>query len=83
MANLDNIADGLYNVFSYIKLCSEPQRRFLLWNLDQEKPFRISIIIFKLNQNGVMGNTYNKSLHSGCTNPGRQVAPRQTFLGGV
>ena len=30
-----------------------------------------------------MGNTYNKSLHYGCTNPGRQVAPRQNFVGGA
>jgi hypothetical protein len=81
MANLDTIPDVLFNVFSYITLCSEPQRRLLLWNLDHEKPFRIHRSIFKLNQNGIMGNTYNKSLHHGCTNPERQVARRQNFVG--
>jgi len=83
MVNLDNIPDGLCNVFSYITLCSEPQRRFLLWNLDHENPFRIHRIIFKLNQNGIMGNTYNKTLHYGWTNPGRQVTPRRDSVGGA
>ena len=58
MVNLDIIPVGLFNVLSHLTLFSEPQRRFLLWNLDHEKSFRINRIIFKLKHNGIMSNIY-------------------------